>query len=129
MGKIAFVFSGQGAQYSGMGKELYAMGGEIKALYDAAESFRPGTMAQSFEGTEEELRLTKNTQPCLYLVDLSKRAYKDIILFLKPVVKAREIAPDPIDCSFAYTMFFPVTNKIIADIFRSYRADVLVDLL
>ena len=37
---------------------------------DAAEKLRPGTMAQSFEGTEDELKQTCNTQPCLYLVDL-----------------------------------------------------------
>ncbi len=71
MGKIAFLFAGQGAQYSGMGKSLYEQSAAAKTLYDTAESIRPRTIEQSFSGTDEELKRTENTQPCLYLVDLA----------------------------------------------------------
>ena len=71
MGKIAFVFSGQGAQHPGMAKAFYESNANVKALFDAAEQIRPGTLAQCFEGDAETLKQTQNTQPCLYLTDLA----------------------------------------------------------
>lgn len=71
MKKIAFVFSGQGAQYSGMGKSLYETSPAARQVFDTADEIRPGTSAQCFVGTAEELSVTKNTQPCLYCVDLA----------------------------------------------------------
>ena len=71
MGKITFVFSGQGAQHVGMGKDFYEGNASVRALFDAAEAKRAGTLAQMFEGDEAELRKTENTQPCLYLADLA----------------------------------------------------------
>ena len=71
MGKIAFVFAGQGAQYSGMGQSLCEVSPAAKAVFDAADKLRPGTSEQCFTGTAEELSITKNTQPCLYCVDLA----------------------------------------------------------
>lgn len=70
MGKIAFVFAGQGAQYPGMGKELYDTSPAARKIMEEAERLRPGTMDQCFSGTAEELAITANTQPCLFTVDL-----------------------------------------------------------
>lgn len=71
MGKIAFVFSGQGAQYPGMGQSLCEASPAAKFVFELADSLRPGTSSQCFSGTLEELSVTKNTQPCLYCVDLA----------------------------------------------------------
>lgn len=71
MGKIALVFSGQGAQYPGMGKELCENSAAAKAVFDMADGVRPGTSKQCFEGTAEELSVTVNTQPCVFAVDLA----------------------------------------------------------
>jgi len=71
MAKIAFVFSGQGAQYSGMGKELYETSAAAKTVFDQADVIRPGTTRQCFYGDKEELSQTINTQPCLFCVDLA----------------------------------------------------------
>ena len=71
MGKIAFVFSGQGDQYPGMGKELADQYAAAEAVYEACDALRPGTSAQCFEGTEEELKETRNTQPCLFATEMA----------------------------------------------------------
>lgn len=71
MGKTAFLLAGQGSQYPGMAKDLYENEPQIRALFDAAEAIRPGTLRQMFEGTAEELKRTDNTQPCLFLADLA----------------------------------------------------------
>lgn len=71
MGKIAFVFSGQGDQYSGMGRDIAEKYPVAASVYGMCDRLRPGTSSQCFEGTEEELKETKNTQPCLFAYELA----------------------------------------------------------
>ena len=74
MGKIAFVFSGQGAQAPGMGLDLYEHSPASRAVFDALEAIRPGTMEQCFHGSEAELQETRSTQPCMVAMELAALA-------------------------------------------------------
>ena len=71
MAGVAILFAGQGAQHEGMGRELAAVEPAARAVFDACDRVRPGTSAQCFEGTLEELSKTENTQPCMWAVDLA----------------------------------------------------------
>lgn len=71
MGKIAFVFSGQGDQYPGMGKELFSKYSAAAEVFESCDEKRPGTSTQCFEGTTEELMETRNTQPCLFAMEMA----------------------------------------------------------
>jgi len=64
----AFVFPGQGAQFSGMGKDLYESNPLAKQLFDKADEILGFKITEvMFEGTDEELRQTKVTQPAVFL--------------------------------------------------------------
>ena len=54
-----------------MGLDLYNNSPIAKKLFEQLELIKPGTMSLCFNGTKEELTQTKNTQPCLYCVDLA----------------------------------------------------------
>jgi len=67
MGKVAFVFSGQGAQYPGMGKDLYSYSEAFKKVMDLADK---KILDICFDGPEDILNMTINTQPCVFLTGL-----------------------------------------------------------
>jgi [acyl-carrier-protein] S-malonyltransferase len=64
----AFVFPGQGAQFSGMGKDLYESNATAKALFDKANTVLGFDICKiMFEGSDEELKQTDVTQPAVFL--------------------------------------------------------------
>ncbi|MDB5272372.1 MAG: S-malonyltransferase [Chitinophagaceae bacterium] len=66
--KKAYVFPGQGSQFSGMGKELYNSSPLAKQLFDKANEVLGFNISQiMFEGSDEELKQTKVTQPAVFL--------------------------------------------------------------
>ncbi len=72
MGKVAFVFPGQASQYSGMGRELAEKYPIALAVFDEADKALGFSISKiCFEGTEDELKLTANTQPAILTVSVA----------------------------------------------------------
>lgn len=68
MGAVAFVFPGQGSQYVGMAKDFYEFSDESHAFIDHADAVLGLPLSKiCFEGPEDELRQTRNTQPAIFL--------------------------------------------------------------
>jgi [acyl-carrier-protein] S-malonyltransferase len=70
--KLGFVFPGQGSQWVGMGKDLCAQFPEAREVFDAADDALGEKLSRlCFEGPEEALRLTANTQPAILTVSIA----------------------------------------------------------
>src|SRR5512142_1848644 len=86
-GPIAFLFPGQGSQAIGMGKELAAMYPVAQQTFDEADAALGFKLSQlCFEGPEEKLKLTENTQPAILTVS---------------VAAARVLRETGVECKFA----------------------------
>jgi [acyl-carrier-protein] S-malonyltransferase len=72
MNGIAFIFPGQGAQYVGMGKEFYNHFKVAREVFEEADdTLRFSISALCFQGPEEALKLTENTQPAILTVSIA----------------------------------------------------------
>jgi [acyl-carrier-protein] S-malonyltransferase len=72
MGKVAFVFPGQASQYSGMGKELAEKYPVARDVFDEADKALGFSVSKlCFEGTEDDLKLTANTQPAILTLSVA----------------------------------------------------------
>ncbi len=85
MGKLAFIFPGQGSQAAGMGKDLAQAFPEARAVFDAVDAALGESLSgMCFEGPDEKLKLTANTQPSILTVSAAAVA----------VLAARGVRPD-----------------------------------
>src|ERR1019366_8428541 len=82
---IAFLFPGQGSQFAGMGKALAGAYPVARRIFEEADDALGFSISRlSFEGPEDRLKLTENTQPALLTVSIA--AFE--------VLKERDLAPD-----------------------------------
>lgn len=72
MSKLAFIFPGQGAQYIGMGRDFYEQIKESKQIFDEAnDTLKMDLSGLIFNGSEEDLRKTENTQPAILTTSIA----------------------------------------------------------
>src|SRR4051812_14336904 len=85
MSKIAFLFPGQGSQFAGMGKSLADAHPEAAQIFEQADAALGFPISKlCFEGPDDELKLTENTQPALLTVSIAAFA----------VLRAKGLLPD-----------------------------------
>src|SRR5271155_4528540 len=85
MSKLAFLFPGQASQYTGMGRDLAENFPESRSVFEEADSALGFPISKlCFEGPDDDLKLTENTQPAILTVSVA--AYR--------ALETRGITPD-----------------------------------
>lgn len=85
MTKLAFIFPGQGSQSVGMGKDLYENIAEAKNVFDEADKILGKNISKiCFEGPEEDLKITVNTQPAILTTSIAALEALKSKLKIKP---------------------------------------------
>ncbi len=74
MGRVAFLFAGQGSQHPQMGVDLIEASAAAREVFEVADALRPGTIDQCRSASKEKLSRTENTQPCVFAHDLAAAA-------------------------------------------------------
>ena len=79
--KTALIFPGQGCQKEGMGKDLYTLSPKAKELFDRADEALGWKITDvMFNGTEEQLMETRNTQPSVFIYEVALAMSQDEII-------------------------------------------------
>lgn len=118
--KTAFLFSGQGAQYPGMYKELYESYEEVAVVMNKADEILGRKItAICFEGTQEELNLTRNTQPCVLATELAAAE-----LLIRNGVEPDAVAGFSLGEYAAVTVAGVISKEDVFPIIQ-YRADIM----
>lgn len=89
MKKVSFIFPGQGSQYIGMGKYFYDNFQESRSVFEKAnEILKFDLISKIFDGSDEELRKTQNTQPAIVTVSIAILEALRTVCDLKPFCTA-----------------------------------------